>query len=75
MRSNIEAYIQTWEKRCYPNGIPDETPNEISDIVPSYKRIALAVLRNNLGDLGIRGKKSEYYSILKKIELKKRGAL
>lgn len=75
MKSNIENYIQTWENRCYPNEIPDEVPNEISDMVPSYKRVALAILRNDLGDLGIGGRKSEFYSILKRIELKKRGVM
>lgn len=40
--------------------------------MPSYKRIALAILNNDLSDLGIHGKKSKYYSILKGIEIKER---
>jgi predicted phosphoadenosine phosphosulfate sulfurtransferase len=75
MRKSIEAYIQTWENRCYKDGLPDEAPIEIFNMVPSYKRIAMAILRNDLSDLGINGRKSEYYSILKRIELKKRGVL
>lgn len=61
-----------WEGRCYLNGIPDEAPNEISSKVPSYKRIALAILSNDLQltRLGYEPKYSKYYSVLKRIELK-----
>ena len=58
-----------WERRCYSNGIPDEAPKEIDDRVPSYKRIAIAILKNDLSYIGIEPVKSEYYSILKCIEL------
>ena len=75
MKEKIYNYISTWEDRCYPYGIPDEVPNEIFDMVPSYKRIAISILKNDLSDIGIIGKKSEYYSVLKRIELKKRGVL
>jgi predicted phosphoadenosine phosphosulfate sulfurtransferase len=72
MKEKIENYIKTWEDRCYHEGLPDEAPIEIFDMVPSYKRIALAILKNDLSDIGINGKKSEFYSILKKIEIQKR---
>jgi predicted phosphoadenosine phosphosulfate sulfurtransferase len=72
MRTKIDSYIKTWEDRCYHNGIPDEAPVEIFDMVPSYKRIAIAILKNDLSDIGINGKKSEYYGILKRIEINKR---
>ncbi len=75
MKDKIQEYISTWENRCYHNGIPDEAPTEISDMVPSYKKIAIAILRNDLSPLGIHGRKSEYYSVLKRIELKKRGVI
>ena len=72
MKKKIENYITTWENRCYKNGIPDEAPIEIFDMVPSYKRIAIAILKNDLSNIGINGKKSEYYSVYKKIEIDKR---
>jgi len=74
MRGKIEEYIETWKERCYHEGIPDESPNEIVDKVPSYKRIVLAILKNDhpLQSLGFTPKKSEYYNILKRIELEER---
>jgi len=60
-----------WEKRCYKDGIPDEAPFQLADKVPSYKRICIAILKNdmNLTSLGFEPKNSKYYSILKKIEI------
>jgi len=74
MRDRIENYISDWEEKCYYDGIPDEVPNEVKNKVPSYKRIALAILNNDvtLKTLGLSGKKSIYYSILKKIEIDER---
>lgn len=74
MKSKIQEYIERWENRCYPEGIPDEVPNEIKDLAPSYKKIAVAILNNDitLKSLGFTAKKSEYYNIYKKIELEKR---
>lgn len=67
----IREYINLWEKRCYKDGIPDEAPNGLEDKVPSYQRIAIALLKNdmNLTALGYQPKKSKYYSILKRIEI------
>jgi len=65
----ILEYIETWEKRCYKNGIPDEAPIELIGKVPNYKEIAICILNNNLKPLGIHGKKSKYYSIFKRIEI------
>lgn len=68
-----------WEKRCYTNGIPDEAPIELekNNLVPSYRRIALALLKNDyaLKTLGFEPKKSKYYSILKRIELARRNTV
>lgn len=66
--------MKTWENRCYLNGIPDEAPKEIQKKVPSYKRIAIALLNNDLqlSELGYESKKSKYYVMLKRIELKER---
>lgn len=69
----IEKYIKTWESRCYKKGIPDEVPKEIFDKVPSYKAIAIAILKNDIGILGIEKPKSKWYSVLKKIEIEGRG--
>jgi len=69
MRRKINEYIQTWESRCYSDGLPDEGPEDIYDKVPSYKRIAIAILRNDLRTLGFEPKESKYYGILKRIEL------
>ena len=74
MEKKICSYIKTWEQRCYHDGLPDEGPAEIKDLVPSYKRIAIAVLKNDyaLQSLGFTPPKSKYYDQLKKIELKER---
>lgn len=76
MKQKIENYIQTWENRCYFNGIPDEGPHEleIRNKVPSYKRIALAILKNDypLKSLGFTPVKSKYYDAYKKIEIEKK---
>lgn len=65
----IYRYIKEWETRCYKNGLPDEAPIELKDKIPSYKAIALCILNNNLKPLGIEGKKTKYYSVLKRIEI------
>lgn len=71
VHEKITEYINTWEKRCYTKGIPDEAPIGLEDKIPSYKRIAMAILKNdfNLTSLGYEPKKSKYYSILKRIEI------
>lgn len=71
MKKEISRYIKTWENRCYSEGIPDEAPKEIDDMVPSYKRIAIAILKNDLGGIGVQKPISDYYGILKSIELNK----
>lgn len=71
MKRDIMKYIEKWEKRCYFDGIPDEAPYRLDALnkVPSYKRICISILNNDLQSLGIKNKKSKYYSMLKKIEL------
>lgn len=68
MEKEIRKYIKAWEQRCYVNGIPDAAPNEINDKVPSYKKIVIAILNNDMTGI-IAKKKSKYYSILKNIEM------
>lgn len=64
-------YVETWEKRCYTDGIPDLAPDCIRDKVPDYRKIAIALLNNDLQltSLGYSGFKSDYYSMLKRIEI------
>lgn len=69
MKIEIQDYIRTWEKRCYHNGIPDEAPKEIFDRVPSYKAIAMAILKNDLSIIGVEKKPSYVYVALKRIEI------
>ena len=74
MYKKINEYIEVWKERCYHEDIPDESPMEILEKVPSYKRIVMAILKNDypLKTLGFTPKKSKYYNILKKIELEER---
>jgi predicted phosphoadenosine phosphosulfate sulfurtransferase len=72
MKIEIEQYIHIWENRCYKNGIPDDVPREIFDKVPSYKAIAMAILKNDLSILGIERKPCLAYVALKRIEISQR---
>ena len=49
MKKKIKEYIKMWEQRCYSNGIPDEAPQRLAQLnkVPSYKKIAIAILNND----------------------------
>lgn len=46
----MRTYVKTWENRCYSKGIPDEVSGKLmkSMRVPSYKAIAVAILKNDL---------------------------
>jgi predicted phosphoadenosine phosphosulfate sulfurtransferase len=76
MKVKIENYIQTWEQRCYSDGIPDEAPKRLEQLnkVPSYRMICLAILKNDysLKTLGYEPKKCDAYHTLKQIELSQR---
>lgn len=74
VHGKIKTYVKEWETRCYHTGIPDDAPIEVFDKVPSYKKIALCLLKNDLHltGLGMEGFNSKYYSILKGIEIKAR---
>ncbi len=71
----VFKYVIDWERKCYTDGIPDEVENEISHICPSYKKIAICLLKNdyNLTDLGYSQPYSKWYDTLKKIELHNKG--
>jgi predicted phosphoadenosine phosphosulfate sulfurtransferase len=72
MEKQIHQYITTWEQRCYPDGIPDEAPREIDDMVPSYKRICIAIMKNDVSMLGFSRPASVWYGILKREEIEMR---
>lgn len=71
MREKIEEYVTKWQNRCYPE-LPDEAPKEIDEFVPSYKKIVIAILRNDLKLLGATLPVSEWYGYYKRIELNDR---
>lgn len=74
IKKKINEYIEAWENRCYKDGLPDSVPDEIFDRAPSYKRIVLAILRNDntLKTLGFSQPKSALYSELKRVEIENR---
>jgi len=76
-KSKIKKYISEWERKGYTNGIPDEVPLSLErlDIVPSYRKICIALMKNenNLETLGFQRKKTLSYSELKRIEIENRG--
>lgn len=45
----VKDYVSKWKTRCYSTDIPDEAPEQLSKLnrVPSYKAIAMAILRND----------------------------
>jgi predicted phosphoadenosine phosphosulfate sulfurtransferase len=71
----VRQYVDYWTRNCYLNGIPDEVPDCLlkTGHVPSWKLIALCLLRNdmNLTGLGFTPQISRWYVVLKQIELKK----
>jgi len=50
LTQKVREYTKTWERRCYFDGIPDEVPKKLHDAgkAPSYKAIAIAILKNDL---------------------------
>ena len=71
----VNKYVVEWQSRCYSSGIPEEVPSELAsrNLAPSYKAIAIALLKNDmqLRALGFCSKKSDWYGVLKREELKK----
>ena len=66
LTQKVKEYTETWEKRCYFDGIPDEVPKKLHDAgkAPSWKAIAIAILKNdlNLYSLGFGKRKSAVLS-------------
>lgn len=78
MLNCIKKYISVWERRGYKNGIPDEADSvlESYNLVPSYKLLCQAIIRNDIHLSGLGGKrpKSFYYEQIKGEELRNRGS-
>lgn len=74
MKEKLKKYIHDWEKNCYFSGIPEEVPNEINHLVPSYKQICIAIMKNDiqLQYLGFSRPKCLIYNELKRIEINNR---
>lgn len=76
LKSKVYKYVKEWEFKGYRDGIPDEAPVVFERLgkVPSYRRICLAILRNDvaLTSLGFEPPKSLVYMDLKRIEIEKR---
>src|SRR5574343_634066 len=49
LTEKVNVYIKTWICRCYED-IPDEVPEKLSKSgrAPSYKALAMAILKNDL---------------------------
>ncbi len=73
MQKHIDQYINIWESRGYPNGLPDEVPDQLMHerLAPSFKAIALTILRNDHGcqSLGFTPDASPWYSAIKRNEI------
>ena len=75
-KAKIAHYLTTWSKQGYSSDIPDDVPDELMHerLAPSYKAIAIALLRNDhaLQSLGFQADESMWYGVLKRIELSER---
>lgn len=49
LTKRLDVYLGRWSDRCYPDDIPDEAPEALvkQGRVPSWKGIALAILKND----------------------------
>lgn len=78
-KAKIELYISGWECKGYPQGIPDEAPENLERflMVPSYRLICKAILKNDrqLLTLGYEREHCEMYSVIKREELKRSGKI
>lgn len=52
--ARAKAYVEMWRSRCYFNDIPDRLPDllEATGRAPSWHKIAICLLKN---DMGLRG--------------------
>lgn len=73
MRKECLNYEKMWRDRCYKDGLPDDVPREIFDLAPSYKKIAIAIFKNDVQILGVIKPACKAYISLKRIEIAARG--
>lgn len=77
LADKIRSYVSSWERRGYPDGIPDEAPVRLEELgkVPSYRVICIAIMKNdkNLESLGFRRTPCQIYMDLKRVELRSKG--
>lgn len=73
-KRRLKLYIEQWQRRGYADGIPEEVPPGVEEFAPSWKAVAVALLKNdmNLTSLGFSPPKSKWYTELKRIEIEKR---
>lgn len=79
MKKKLMRYVEVWESRGYPEGIPDEAPEvlENQNKVPSYRSICKAIMKNDVAllTLGSARRPCAAYTELKRIELTRRGVV
>lgn len=72
-KNKILDWIKFWKLRGYLDDIPDEAPEifEKENMVPSYRRICLAIMKNDvqLQSLGFSRTKCHFYNKIKRSEL------
>lgn len=73
LRERVHQYVAAWESRGYAQGLPDEVPAELErlGLAPSYKAIAVAILRNDHALLSLGGvpRVSGWYGAIKQVEI------
>lgn len=69
MRKECLNYEKMWRDRCYKEGLPDDVPRDVFDLAPSYKKIAIAILKNDVQVLGVIKPACKAYISLKRIEI------
>jgi hypothetical protein len=76
LRNRIAHYVETWKRRGYADGLPDEVPSELMrlNLAPSHKAIALSILKNDhaLSSLGYSQPVSPWYGAIKRAEIEAR---
>jgi len=69
----IEFWIRAWEKKGYPDGIPDEAPITLETLgkVPSYRLVCIAIMKNDhaLQALGFSRPQCQLYNEIKRSEI------
>ena len=75
-KRKIEAWVNHWKARGYPDFLPDEAPETLEEIgrVPSYRLICMAIMKNDhtLELLGYSRPACRLYSDLKRSEIEGR---